>query len=432
MRSGTDSQAFCTKNLMIAMGTTNTLTHLESPKLSESKHKATQQKVKKKELISPTVPKKISVMQMRPFGAEGGFYSLDFIIIGYLSTEDCLYIMNSVNTKSTVSTNAYSHAITLRLLPLLEYLIKKRRRQDIKHVLQLLKSTVSSTHIKDLTNMDALQLNHKYIALCAEHKPLWAFNINFYMKSNLIDLNHVHKISLHSLIVTYTAKDLAKLLYQAVCHKKFIFLQTLQQVYPCKQLLMLKDFDINAKSELSLLGNIINQFSLSIKGFDIKTKLLISLLYRFPKKYLRNEIKLLEKHAVQSHNAKFMLMYAFEKSNGPPWPYSIAEKGLALTVLSKLIIHVSTISALFAIYDDHIDCAYFNTPDPSSGKFFTTKASKPKSHFIIGLNDRMHKIIESVPAERNLINDEKISQHPIYLYKEPLPRKLNYSHFKLN
>jgi len=395
-------------------------------------HKKIHQQVKKKKIISTALTSQVFVNGMCPFGTAGGFASLNPIIIDYLSTENCLKIIKSSNKTSHFPMAGTDQTITTTIILLADTLVKKRRIQDIKNVLHLLRPADGANISPDLINMDSLQINRMYIDLCKKHRSLWEFNIHIYMKSSLQILNDQQKISLQSLIAAYIDKnDVAKLFYQAVSHKKFTLLNILQQINSHEKLLQNKNFDANAHNALSLLGNIVNQLSLSIDKFCMKTQVLCRLLYRFPKVFLRNEIKLLEKHAVRPQYAIFMLLSAFEKSNGPPWAYNIAERELAFTVLSAIIKKAENVTDLLNIYEDHIDCAYFKKSLFVSGKFFHAKAYKYKLSFVAALHKRMFEIMELLlPIERQIIEERMILQHPIALYKVPLQTMLGDSHIK--
>jgi hypothetical protein len=416
-----------TKKVLMTVNGSDGLKPSELLQPPKAEHKQSQLLVKNKKRVMANIAR---ISKMAPLGMEGGFYPLDSIIINYLSTEDCFHIIDSADNKSRFTSN-YAQSITEKIIPLASALVKERRIKDIKKLLPLLKSTDTAKIPQDLINLDVLTLNKTYKDLCKEYESLWDFTINTYMKSPIQILNNKQKISLHSLLATYTTEnEVAKLFYRAVFHKKFRLLKMLQEIIPYEKLLSKKNVDAKSHDDLSLLGNIVNQLSLSIDKFSIKTQLLSSLLYCFPKASLRTEINSLEKHAVKPQHAKFMLLYAFEKMNGPPWSYTAAERGLAFTVLNALIRKAEKVTILFDIYADHIDCAYFQKPLSTSGKLFNATAYKYKLHFIACLQNRMFEIIKSSPGERQLVEEGMMSQHPIVLYKAPPQAMMRHSHVK--
>ena len=184
-----------------------------------------------------------------------------------------------------------------------------------------------------------------------------------------------------------------------------------QQLYPHERLLLEKNFDMKANASLSLLGNMVDRFSLSFDQFNQKIELLSHLLHHFPKTSLRSELNLLERHAKHPLYAKFMLMHAYEKNNGPPWYYSIAERDLAFTVLAALIKKSEKVKALITIYEEHISRGYFNQ-SVRAGNFFSKQVFKYKLHFIAELRQRMTKITNASVIERQVLEME-VMPHPI-------------------
>ena len=150
---------------------------------------------------------------------------MDSIIVEYLSTQDCFYILQFVSVETIISSRSkHLPSVNEKLIRLADDVLKRRRLTDIKRLGELLETTELLSSPKILSNMNGMAVHNKYVNLCKKYKPLWDYNINAYMKSSIAVLNYPQEISAQSLVAISANKDIAKLFFRAVLKKKFLLL----------------------------------------------------------------------------------------------------------------------------------------------------------------------------------------------------------------